>query len=589
VVVDGDLLEVTLQVGALAPIAVAMPHASDRWQLDEVSVDGRGSLAMGRERDATLWVPLTPGAHTVRLAGRLAAAESIPLAFPQTPRAIEVSARGWTASGVNEGRLVAGALELVRERGAQRAGAALVAGSEFPAFVRVERVFNLDLDWTADTHVWRVAPQRAAVSMEIPLVAGESVLTPGIEVRNGAAALVGLAAGQDYASWRSGLPRSETIELTMPDDAARGEVWSFVVNPQWNVSFEGFPPVLPENVNAPVWMFRFTPRPGEKLVARITRPKAAGGTTLAIDSVWLETQVGKRSSDSKLDFNYRSTQGGRHVIKLPEGARVTSVTFDGEAVQLRPEKGELPLALTPGSHTVTVAWQESRDVGLRTKPGGVDLRSPASNIRQEVTLPASRWPLFASGPGVGPAFLYWGELAVFVAIAWLLGRWSRSPLRFAEWLLLGLGLSTQSWWVFSLTAAWLIVMRWREGWQPASQMRAWRFNTIQVLLATFTVIAITTLVFSGIRNGLLSAPDMGVAGMDSYGNTFNWFEDQTAGLLETPSIYSVPMWIYRLLFFAWASWMAFALVRWLRWAFNAWKSGGLWRGGEKGAGVKSGD
>jgi hypothetical protein len=37
------------------------------------------------------------------------------------------------------------------------------------------------------------------------------------------------------------------------------------------------------------------------------------------------------------------------------------------------------------------------------------------------------------------------------------------------------------------------------------------------------------------------------------------------------------MWVYRTLFFAWASWMAFALVRWLRWAFNAWKIGALWR------------
>ncbi len=56
-----------------------------------------------------------------------------------------------------------------------------------------------------------------------------------------------------------------------------------------------------------------------------------------------------------------------------------------------------------------------------------------------------------------------------------------------------------------------------------------------------------------------------------------WFQDQTAGVLESPSIFSVPMWVYRALFFAWASWMAFALVRWLRWAFNAWKTDGLWR------------
>ncbi len=380
VVVDGDRLEVTLQVSALAPIAVAMPHASDRWQLDEVSVDARGSLAMGREGDSSLWVPLTPGAHTVRLAGRLAAAESIPLAFPQAPRTIDVSARGWTVSGINEGRLVAGALELTRERSAQRSGATLSAGSEFPAFVRVDRVFNLDLDWTVDTQVTRIAPQRAAVSVEIPLVASESVLTPGVEVRNGTAALVGLAAGENQTSWRSGLVRGDTIELTLGEGAARSEVWSFVVNPQWNVSFEGFPPVLPEDVNAPVWVFRFTPRPGEKLIAHVTRPKAAGGTTLAIDSVDVSTSVGKRSGNTTLEFDYRSTQGGRHVIRLPDGARVTAVNFDHTPVQLRPEKGELPLALTPGAHNVQITWEESRDVGFRTHAGGVDLRSAASNI-----------------------------------------------------------------------------------------------------------------------------------------------------------------------------------------------------------------
>jgi hypothetical protein len=576
VLVDGDRLDVTLQVSALASVGVAMPHASDRWQLDDVSVDGRGTLAMVREADASLWVPLTPGAHTVRLAGRLAAVESVPLAFPQPPRVIEVTARGWTVSGVNEGRLVSGALELARESGAQRSGAALSAGSEFPAFVRVERVFSLDLDWTVDTRVARVAPQRAAFSVEIPLAPGESVQTAGVKVRDGTA-LVGLNAGERSTQWHSGLVRADTVELTLPADAARSEVWSFVVNPQWNVTFDGFPPVLPESVDAPVWVFRFLPRPGEKLTLHVARPKAAGGTTLAIDSVRQQVSVGKRSSNTQLRFAYRSTQGGRHVIKLPDDARVTAVRFDGMPVQLRPEKGELPLALTPGSHYVDVDWEQSRDVGLRTSPGGVDLRSPASNVTSTVLLPASRWPLFAVGPGVGPATLYWGELAVFIGIAWLLGRWSRSPLRFTEWLLLGLGLSTQSWFVFSLTAIWLLTMRWREQRVPKPDGSALGFNLVQVGLAALTVFTLFTLVFSGIRNGLLSAPDMGVTGPDSGDGRFTWFADQTSGPLEAPSIWSVPMWVYRALFFAWASWMAFALVRWLRWAFDAWKTGGLWR------------
>jgi hypothetical protein len=424
--------------------------------------------------------------------------------------------------------------------------------------------------------VTRIAPLRAAISVQVPLVKGESVLTPGIETRGGVA-LVGLAAGEASTRWSSGLVRSETLELTLPEGAARTEVWSFSASPQWHVEFEGFPAVMPESPNAANWEFRFIPRPGEKLVAHITRPKGAEGATLAIDSVQHSVEVGKRSTNNSLQFQYRSTQGGRHVVKLPLSARVTAVRFDNEPVQLRPEKGELPLSLSPGSHFVEVEWEESRDAGFATQPSGVDLGSAASNITTQVKMPASRWPLFAHGAGVGPAFLYWGELVVFVAIAWLLGRWKHSPLRFIEWLLLGLGLSTQSWWVFSFTAAWLLVMRWREQWQAAEDTPRWRFNAVQLLLAAFTVTAIFTLLFSGIRNGLLSAPDMGVEGANSWNGQFQWFQDQTAGVLDLPVVYSVPMWVYRLLFFVWAGWMAFALVGWLRWAFNAWKTGGLWK------------
>ena len=344
------------------------------------------------------------------------------------------------------------------------------------------------------------------------------------------------------------------------------------------MAFEGFAPVLPEDVNAPAWVFRFMPRPGETLKLKVTRPKGVKGTTLAIDSVSQVTAVGTRSSTTTLEFSYRSTQGGRHTIKLPVDARVTSVSFDGRPQQLRPEKGELPLSLAPGEHSFQIVWEESRDVSMRTQPSPVDLQTPASNLKTNVQLPDSRWILAAWGPGVGPAVLYWGELVVFIAVAWLLGRWAKSPLRFVEWLLLGLGLSTQSWFVFSLTAAWLMTMRWREHWQPAATFARWRFNAIQVVLAAFTFATILTLVFSGIRNGLLAQPDMHIAGTGGPYGGYSWFQDQTAGVIEGPSIFSVPMWVYRALFFAWATWMAFALVGWLRWAFNAWKANGLWRG-----------
>ncbi len=131
--VQGERLTVSLQASALTSIAIAVPYANDRWQLDDLSIDGRAALAMTRESDGSLWVPLPTGAHTVRLSGRLAAAQSIQLVFPQQPRAIEVESTGWAVTGITEARLVSGSLELTRERSAGVAAeaAALEAATEF--------------------------------------------------------------------------------------------------------------------------------------------------------------------------------------------------------------------------------------------------------------------------------------------------------------------------------------------------------------------------------------------------------------------------------------------------------------------------
>jgi len=115
--------------------------------------------------------------------------------------------------------------------------------------------------------------------------------------------------------------------------------------------------------------------------------------------------------------------------------------------------------------------------------------------------------------------------------------------------------------------------------------RGW-FNMLQVLLALLTVMAVVMLVFSGVRYGLLASPDMGVRGPGSYGNTFSWFVDHAPSALPLPTVYSVPLWIYHVVMFGWALWIALALARWLRFAWRAWNAGGCWRGPEKGASTR---
>jgi hypothetical protein len=118
-------------------------------------------------------------------------------------------------------------------------------------------------------------------------------------------------------------------------------------------------------------------------------------------------------------------------------------------------------------------------------------------------------------------------------------------------------------------------MAWREKTTPALP-REW-FNLLQVGLAAFTGVAVLTLVFVGIRYGLLASPHMGVTGPGSDGGTFTWFMDHTGSALPRPTVYSVPMWVYRAVMFAWALWIALALARWLRFSWRAWNAGGCWR------------
>jgi hypothetical protein len=573
VVAEPQALEIVLDVSALTNVAVPVPAAQGRWEPETISVDGQTNGVLYRDAGQRLWVPLRPGAHELRLTGRIVAAESVQIVFPQQPRTIETRGEGWEISGVSEGRLLTNTLELLRKAAAGPA-TRLEASIQFPPFVRVTRNVQLGLDWTVTTVVERIAPQSGSFTVVVPLLAGESVLTEDIEVRSDNTVLIAMPAGESQVHWTSGLTRGDTLQMSFAAGASYAEVWSFNVSPQWNAKFDGTPAVLPLDLGAEEWSYEFHPRSGESLTLRITRPQAVEGATLAFDGVELSAEIGKRSTDASLTLRYRSTQGGRHVLRLPEDARVSSVTIDGRSIPIRPQNGELPIALSPGSYVLDIDWQSDSGVAVRTRAPAVDVGSASSNIRTRLSLPADRWSLYAFGPGVGPAILFWSELVVFIVVAVLLGRLGYSPLRTHEWLLLGLGLSTFSWSVLLLFAAWMFVLRWRSSWQGA--VSRVQFNTIQVFLGILSVITLISLV-SAIPFGLLASPDMRVQGFESDSHVFSWFVDQAAGALPQPGVISVSLWWYKLAMLAWALWLSFALLRWLPFAWNAFSSNGWWR------------
>jgi hypothetical protein len=570
---DTTGFDVSLDVAALANVAIALPTMGQRTDPGAVSVDGTAVAGAYRDANQQLWLALKPGVHSVKIIGRLPSADAVAMLFPQVPRGITVTAQGWDVAGTAAGRLLGNTLQFTRHQSSARGGSAPQGSDRFSPYVRVKREFNLALDWSVVTRVERIAPERGGFTLEIPLLPGESVLTGGIDTNGGTRVPASFDTDAAEFMWESALSQADHFELRAPKDKPWSEVWTFHVSPLWRVAFDGTPAVLPETVQPDSWTYEYYPRAGEVLKLSVSRPVAVAGNTLAIDKVSQEIRVGKRTSDLKLSFIYRSTQGNQHSIGLPPGARLTAVSVDDKAVPLRAENGQLPLALIPGVHHVQVDWQSDDAAGVISRSPPIDLQVASSNITTTLQV-GQRWVLFAGGRGVGPAILYWGELVIFTVLALALGRSRYTPLRTHEWLLLGLGLSTFSWSVLLLVVVWMFAMRWREGLQVKGLGQG-TFKLLQAALVVLSCVAALGLLMA-IPYGLLARPDMRIAGAGQYFGSLSWFNDQSANQLPSAWVFSVSLWWYKAAMLAWALWLAFALTRWLPFAWRALNVGSFW-------------
>ncbi len=572
--IGADAVSIRLTISALEDIAIPLPGAAKGWRPEVVVVDGSSNAQVLRVGSQNFWLRVTPGQHTVVLRGSSAGVDSLEIPFPTPPRVIEASGDGWFIAGIKDRRLLSGSLQLTRLQTAEGGdGTPRWESSRFPPFVYVHRTIELGLDWRITTSVNRIAPVQGALTLELPLVAGETVVTDEMTVEDGRI-LVSMNPRQSSVSWQSNIPRTSPLELTAESGVAWTETWFVGVGTVWHAEFSGVPESETGNRGSSVRMAEFHPRGGETLTIVASRPDAAEGSTLAFDMVNLSVDQGAGSSTANMLLRYRSTRGAQHVIQLPEGADVSKVTIDGDIEPLRAEGGELTVPILPGEHTIAIEWREDEDVGARTQTPGVDIGAPASNITMRLSLPENRWLLATNGPRLGPAVLYWTELLVLILLAWILGRIDWTPLRTHHWLLLGLGFSTFNWPVLGLVAAWILAVGARDKWRP--EVNWWRFDLLQVLIVSLTAIALVSIVVS-LPTGLLGEPNMHVTGNNSYGNSLSWFADRSDSALPVATAMTVPMWIYKVLILGWALWLSFALLKWLPWTWQCFAREGFFR------------
>ena len=566
--VDDAGLRLQLEVHAAARVAVPLPGNAAHWLAESVTLE-TGAATLYRH-ESTLWVALEPGRHLVSARGGLYA-DQVQIDLPLPPARIGIKARGWQVAGVHEDGALDKQLSLKRERRREQALPTLKP-STLPPFARVERRLVLDIDWLVETRVTRASPGADAAILEIPLLPGEAPLDEDLRVRDGRV-LVSLGAGQHSFVWRSRLEKAASLELVAATTDKWVEQWIVEISPIWHLETSGIAVVHHQDRRGH-WSPQWRPWPGEKVSLEISRPEGMEGPSLTIDTSDLHVRPGERAVDVELMLVLRSSRGGRHTLTLPEGAQLQNVSVNGLTQPIRQDGRRINLPVNPGKSEFQLSWRQSDGMRGWFQVPRTDLGVASGNARIQLDVGHNRWILFAGGPRLGPAVLYWGVLLVVLLAALVLGRIRWTPLKTHHWMLLGIGLSPVSPGMALLVVGWLLALAWRER-RAEIQSNAW-FNVTQLGLLLFSLVALGTLLLA-VQQGLLGAPEMHIAGNNSSAYQLHWYQDRAEALLPSAWLVSLPMFVYRVLMLLWALWLAFALLGWLRWGWQCFSHGGLWR------------
>ncbi|WP_238480986.1 hypothetical protein [Dyella telluris] len=567
--VGGDNVAVDLEVHAGTPVAVPLPQGDDALQLLDVSLDGHDA-ALSRKPDLTL-VKVDRGVHHLTLRYRVSAVDTTSLHFALVPQRVVFHGDGWAPNGLDDGHLLGDSLALNRVRSAGDGSAPTAAEQAFPPYVKLTRTLQLGNEWTVSNTVERIAPLDGGFSLDLPLLPGEHPLGDNARVHDGRIGVT-FSGGQNTVRWTSRLDHSDKLVLNAPALGERAEQWVVQSAPIWHVDAKGVPATLSDNG------LTYQPLPGESLTVDIHKPKAVAGDSLAFDSVSVHGNVGERATETELELELRSTRGGEHPIGVPAGTELLEASRDGAPISVAIRDDKISLPVLPGVHAYALRVREPRGVSLFMRTPTFTLNAPVANIDINQSVPESRWVLWTWGPVDGPAVMYWSQLIVLLLAAWLLARYAPTPLKWHQWLLLGLGFSAFAWGAYAMVVAWLILIGLRARHSLPARYGA-LFNASQVALVLVTVIAIAVLV-SAVPKGLLGLPDMHVAGNPFDAWNLHWFADQADSVLPQGGVLSVSLWVCKIAMLLWALWLANALIGWLRWGFEAWSQGGYWRKGQ---------
>lgn len=570
-------LDISLRLHAAENVLLPLPIPIKQWMPGKITVNGKNTSGLVRKNDSTLWLHSVKGTHVVKISGRVDHLNQLQFSFPLKPHHISLKTKSWSSEGMDDESHKITALTFLRVVDKNKSSKITkTEQSEIPVYAEVTRSLALGLDWYVTTRVRGISGTAYPVILNIPLLQGESVITDNIKVKNNQV-VVSLNKNSRSVSWTSKLNKSLHIKLNATEKEHYIEKWTLDASPVWHIDYTGTP-VIYHQRRGNNWRPEWQPWPGEKIVINVSRPVGLKGKTLTIDSSTLALTPGEQITSAKLQFNLRSSLGGQHVIHLPENADLQTVTINGRSMPIRNTKEGLSLPVSPGNQKVMIDWQEPHGISSVFTSSKVNLGSDSVNNAINIKPGYNRWVLFAAGPTMGPAILFWGMLIVVTLIAYALGRVKDTPLNSLQWILLGFGLSASGAWGLVVIAACIFALRARGNLtlDYACSMSKIKFNFMQLGLVLLIVVSASTLL-SVIEQGLLGSPDMQITGNGSTYYQLNWYSDRVEGDLPDATLISVPVNVYRLLMLVWSIWLAFAVIKWAQWGWGNYTKHEYWR------------
>ena len=372
---ENGRLSLRITVNARRDVFWPIPDSQQQWHLDGVLLDGQPQpLLNGSDQNGSAQVLVNAGEHELTLTGALETEGDFQLSFSVLPHNLQVNSPGFRIRGLQNGHLQANALYFEPETPAAKQQASeetQLAPAPIPPFVRIKRSLRLGLNWFMETTVTRVAPQQGAITLEIPLLEGETVTSQAITVAKGQAK-VELKTGQDSLSWYSALDKSSLLTLHADNGGQWSEDWIVDPSPLWHLTYDGIAPLKPAGLVSQ-WRPQWRPYPGESLTLHIDRPAAESGATTTIDQVQQTFNPGQRESLNSIRFHLITSKGSEQRVELPMNARVTRVTVDDQARASDEDARKVIVAVNPGQHWVEVQWHEAGAMGIRTFTPAVTL------------------------------------------------------------------------------------------------------------------------------------------------------------------------------------------------------------------------